>query len=625
MSWWTPNEDDLTSAIVNNRHEVIRMLETRVTPNWIHFAKACEKKNVAFACRFIEKQILHKAISLPIENLKVALKSHVAIAKFLYYNSNNFNEEEWRKILKEHLSAIVGGGLYDPDILKLIICYADLSCQDNDNILALAVRATLNNPEVIKTVKFMLAVQEPEEKLASLNGLRDDLTPLMFCVFQTPPLINEAFLLLKEECDLWVENSEKSTALHYAAYSKHTKIVQAILEKIPSGQRKQYIDLKDLEGTALLFALRNRSLEVAHLLLKEGADDSVVASDGYTVLEGAVYCDDLNLTKSILEKHSATYTDKYLKEQILPLATKQGSLDIVLYILQKMKLKISPKRIASIFRGAISEKKKDLIKYMLSSPQFKVKFKVERIFEEVLLSEPDDWDVIRILLEYGADPSLKFKESPNTVFHRAIIKDIPKELLEMMIHNIPIEKRKIFLNIADESTQNTPLMQALQMQRQDLVELLMQHGAEPTSAILKMVLPDFDKLKFLLPQADCVLCISSEGDHEQNYLISINKMWVSEKCSFLRGLFNPGFKESAQKTIQLTEKHPEIAYQLIEFLYTGKLTIHHNNFYQMQELIERYDIPDARCLYKKWKAGHPECKAWLQLQNKAQDKDKQDL
>ena len=334
-------------------------------------------------------------------------------------------------------------------------------------------------------------------------------------------------------------------------------------------------------------------------------------------------------------------------DSLLECALASGSLDVALLVYKKFEQEAPEAEDIiknKIFKRAIQLEKISEVQGMISMPEIKEYLK--NVFKDLPDFIPEDSELTQVLFTHGADPSLQ-DENSSTAFHRGINVLISKELFQQMISSIPENTRKTFLNAPNQRTGKKPLTEAIQTNRLDCVELLMVAGAELDYSgiaaaldfpeILQYVLDNtaIEKRQELLTkrlsrspsvfqmaaasgkkeiveqlrkaQADCILQITSDNQTEP-LEIPVNRSWLAEQSSFFQALFKSGFKESQQEKIEIRENHSEILKQLLEFPYTGKLKIHHNNFEEMLQLTDQYALQAAYPLIKNWQKRHPECK-----------------
>ena len=285
---------------------------------------------------------------------------------------------------------------------------------------------------------------------------------------------------------------------------------------------------------------------------------------------------------------------------------------------------------------------------MLESEEYEIKLHIKEIFNTATHYPPYNMELTLLLMQNGADPTLPDHEG-STFFNRGIHRQTSIELFTKMMSYIPQDRRKAFLNPTSPSFGLRPLERAISYDRQDLAELLMEAGAELTSVEIEAALNNPELLKFLLLEktslekrqklitelgpknpilykiarkqvnseaakilmkadADCVLQISADNS-ESSCKVPVNRAWIARRSPVLNALLNASFKESSQKNIEITEESPQILQQLLEFLVTGELEIHHNNFEPMMQLIDKYEIEEAVPRLKKFLSQHPECKS----------------
>ncbi|KAK5309727.1 hypothetical protein LTR70_010039 [Exophiala xenobiotica] len=274
-------------------------------------------------------------------------------------------------------------------------------------------------------------------------------------------------LLLKDNTNVNITDSDGMTALHLAAKNGHESIVQLLISKGAS------IDTKNSKGeTALLWSVRNCHENIAKLLLANGANSTIKDNEEWAALDWVVLSGHENLVRLLLSRSTNLDIEHNGGRRALYLAAEEGHEHITHLLLD----------------GGVDVNIKD--SYGSSALDW--------------AAPSGRQDVVRVLLQNGADINSRDNYG-NTVLHWAIPH---KELVSLLLDkgaDIDAENdagqtalcwvaqdgsvevaETLLRNNADTNVQDvhgfTPLHRAALRGRDDMVRLLLQHGALPQIA-----------------------------------------------------------------------------------------------------------------------------------------------
>ena len=226
--------------------------------------------------------------------------------------------------------------------------------------------------------------------------------------------------------------------LYYAAFCGFYDLVERLITKHP--------DQVNARGGRILFplpaALYNRHLHVANLLYKHGAVVDVQAGDSCTPLFAASFSGQVDIMRWLLD-HGAD-TDARSRSRYTPL----------LYAADAMHL------------GAVQV----LIEYHadINSQDSGG----ETPLSWVLSMKENLVDMVRLLLELGADPNIR-THSHTTPLHRASYRGLVEAARLLLSHGAKVDEK--------DGSGRTPLQVAASKRRDEMTKLLVEHGAVPPS------------------------------------------------------------------------------------------------------------------------------------------------
>lgn len=319
------------------------------------------------------------------------------------------------------------------------------------------------------------------------------------------------------------DSPDQKTLLHIAAEHDSYKTVELLLQKgaYVDTITKEFDDENPFSAggyseTALITAVNRRSINVAKLLIEYGADIEATDNLDFTPILMAAFRADFEMLKFLLEKGANIIVhDKYghslLREAVADhTGQNRENIDIVrllvehgveidedsishavennyLKILDLLLRNCSDNSLLSrALRRAILGKRLDLVKLLI---RFGADVKGEEGTETpLMLAVRTTKEIVRLLLENGADPNSGRDSSGETALHNlAHYNDQEKiEMAEMLIENgADIE--------AKHKWEATPLYEAGDRKNKEFMEMLLKHRANinATNRFGKTILDEY--------------------------------------------------------------------------------------------------------------------------------------
>ncbi|XP_067653128.1 serine/threonine-protein phosphatase 6 regulatory ankyrin repeat subunit A-like [Haliotis asinina] len=331
---------------------------------------------------------------------------------------------------------------------------------DGNNVLHFACKA--DDEEIVKHV---LQLHLVDINCRGSNGM----TPLLLAARYNT--IGAFELLLENGADPSVVNSYGNNALHFACIGGNEDIVKHVIK----------LHLVDIncrgynEMTPLLLAAERSASGIFEMLLDNGADPSVVNSDGNNALHFACIADDEEIVKHVLKLHLVDINSRGSNEMTpLLLAAEKSAPDVFKILLDSG---ADPSVVNSDGNNALHfacmADDEEIVKHVLKLHLVDINSRGSNEMTPLLLAaEKSAPDVFKMLLDSGADPSVVNSDG-NNVLHFACMADdeeIVKHVLKL--HLVDINSRG--------SNEMTPLLLAAEKSAPDVFKMLLDSGADPS-------------------------------------------------------------------------------------------------------------------------------------------------
>ena len=227
-------------------------------------------------------------------------------------------------------------------------------------------------------------------------------------------------------------------------------------------------------GQSFLFlaAMRKNYATVANLFLEKGANIDLQDKNGYSVLMVASYFNQTESAKFLVENNADRDLQNNDGSTALMMASQNGNLEIVTALVSKgAKLNLRNKAGFSALFIAILHGHNEIVEFLARQHGTDINFGLDNADPLLMLAiEPNNIEVIKILLKYQADVTLK-NQYGLTALDVALI-NRNEEIAELLIEHGGND-----LNSANLA-QKTALLFALESGQLKTAKLLIQKGAD---------------------------------------------------------------------------------------------------------------------------------------------------
>ncbi|XP_067653191.1 ankyrin-1-like [Haliotis asinina] len=358
---------------------------------------------------------------------------------------------------------------------------ADLSVTDvgGDNILHVASRG--GNAKIVNYILM--------QNIVHINSKGDGgMTPVLIAAFHGK---KEAFdILVKRGADLSVTDEDGDNILHCACGGRNVKIVNYIL-------MQNIVDINEENDgvvTPVMLAAGTGEREIFDILVKRGADLSVTNANNRNILHWACVGGNDKLVNFILMQNNVDINGRNIKGMTpVMLAAYYGKREVFdILVRKRVHLSEVGNDGKNILHLVCEGKNVEIVKHILRLHIVDINCRFNEMTPLMLAVKYHTRNVLQLLLESGADPSLVNRDGDN-VLHLACMRgdeEIVKHVLKL--HTLNINCRG--------SKGRTPLLLAAEYKKYDVFELLLEGGADPSA---------------VNGNGDNILHMACEGDSEE--------------------------------------------------------------------------------------------------------------
>lgn len=277
-------------------------------------------------------------------------------------------------------------------------------------------------------------------------------------------------ILLKENADPLATNKHGWNAMHFAADSGATEIVQRL------SSNKQLVDSKNKkEQTALLLSAMKGNQEACSILLKAGANPSAKDVDGWNAMHHAVFSGNVETVK-LFTSNKALIDLENVDNCKTPLmiAAELGHTEICDLLLKTGADPLIRDRASNwnALYFAIAARKLEVVRLLSTIQQL---INEEEYYTPLLLAIRNGFhEACEILLKAGADPRISTPNGLNANVLNFVINSDKIEIIQLFLPNKSLINTK-----TDCSGGMTPLMYAAQKGNKEVCAFLIKSEANP--------------------------------------------------------------------------------------------------------------------------------------------------
>ena len=354
---------------------------------------------------------------------------------------------------------------------------ADPGITSENGNTAIHLAAAIGQVDIMKDILRL----HSNANLLNAKGGTSQATALTYAVDKSHVDISR--VLLRAGADPSIVDMNGNSALHIAAARGEVNIVKDILE-LSSGKNLLNARGGSWQGTPLACAVDESQTDVVHLLLDAGADPTILTGKGSSALHLAAILGQVDVVKEILRFHSIEdlLNARGGPSQVTPLAyaVSQSHADAVHLLLEAgADPSITNGDGDSALHQAATagqvEIVRDILRFHSNEDLLNAKGGSSEATPLAYAVGKSHVDVVHLLLEAGADPSIANGEGDSALHIAAVVGqvDIVKDILTF-------HSSEDILNAKGGSSQATPLVYAADRSHADVVHLLLEADADPT-------------------------------------------------------------------------------------------------------------------------------------------------
>ncbi|XP_067653126.1 ankyrin-3-like [Haliotis asinina] len=336
---------------------------------------------------------------------------------------------------------------------------ADMSKENDDgeNILHMACQG--GN---VKIVKYILT-----QNIVDINGNDDNkMTPFLLAAYHGNSDVLE--LLVQKGANTLAVNRKRRNSLHLSCTGGHVDAAKCVLN-----QTSVDINSKDCEEmTPVMLAASHGKSEVFDMLMKKGADLSVIDKNGENILHCACRGGNVEIVNYILMQNIVDINSKEYKEKTpVMLAASHGKNEVFDILMKKgADLSVTDENGDNILHWACRGGNVKIVNYVLKRNTLDINGKGHEEKTPLMLAASHGKnEVFNILMKTGADLSV-IDENGHNILHSAC-----RGGNVNIVSYILIQSSLDINSKCDDET--TPVMHAAAQGKNEVFDILVKNGA----------------------------------------------------------------------------------------------------------------------------------------------------
>jgi len=310
------------------------------------------------------------------------------------------------------------------DIIKLLISRnASINFISSRGYSALYVAVASNNEQAVKILI---------ENGAGILCKGYEGGELLFLSIQIPNY-NIFKIILDNGADINYIKGSRTTLMH-AAQQGNAEIAKTLIEKgVP-------INTVDCEGdTALALSIdnkKNNKIKIFNLLISSGANDKIKDKYGRSILDDAMFCNDIEMQKIVIDRVDTEEVNNYfINRSIYSLVYEYNFPSNIRLLIKKADKKIFKKPVEDFFNLHTNQNEQvECIKFLLDN-DFNYEYNINGITALSRAISQNNYDVVKLLIKKGASikKSKAIYDDYNIIFK--LISYADEKMIDALLNN----------------------------------------------------------------------------------------------------------------------------------------------------------------------------------------------